>query len=181
MQNFEELVLRRQSTREFSDKEVELEKLERICKLASLSPSSCNSQPWKMHIIRPTYSKINELRKACQTVGLNPFLNNVTNFIVIEQTFGNMKSASGSFFGGNDLNSIDLGILAAHICLAAEEEGLGTCMIGAFRKNIMRKAMNYSRLKTVRLVVAVGYPVDEYKIREKNRHKPNEVIDVIDK
>ena len=180
MLNFEDLALHRQSTRSFSDKEVELEKLQKICEIARMSPSSCNSQPWKMHIVRPTYKKVADLRKACQVVGLNPFLDNVSNFIVVEQTFGNMKSKSGGFFSNNDMNSIDLGILAAHICLAAEEEGLGTCMIGAFRKKIVNKAMDFNLFRRIRLVVAIGYPTDNYEIREKTRKKANDIIDVID-
>lgn len=180
MITFKEMVLHRQSTRSFSDKEVELEKLKRVCEIACLSPSSCNSQPWKLHIVRPTYEKLADLRKACQPVKLNPFLNNVCNFIVIEQTFGNMKSKSGGFFSNNDMNSIDLGILAAHLCLAAEEEGLGTCMIAAFRKKIINKALGFSKLRRIRLVVAIGYPTENYEIRKKNRKDPNETISVID-
>lgn len=180
MITFKELVETRQSTRSFSDKEVELEKLQRICELASLSPSSCNSQPWKMHIVRPTYKKMEDLRKACQPVKLNPFLNNVSNFIVIEQTFGNMKSKSGGFFSNNDMNSIDLGILAAHLVLAAEEEGLGTCMIAAFRKKFINRALGISRMRRIRLVVALGYPTEDYPIRKKTRKSTNETIDIIE-
>lgn len=180
MLTFKELVLNRQSTRNFSDKEVEPEKLLQICETASLSPSSCNSQPWKMHIVRPTYQKIDELRKACQPVKLNPFLSNVRNFIVIEQTFGNMKSKSGGFFSNNDVNSIDLGILAAHLCLAAEEIGLGTCMIAAFRKKIINKALGFGPLRRVRLVVAVGYPSEDYEIRKKTRKSISETIGIIE-
>lgn len=180
MNSFKELVLNRQSTRSFSDKEVELDKLQRICNIASLSPSSCNSQPWRMHIVRPSYTKLDDLRKACQPVKLNPFLNNVNNFIVIEQTFGNMKSKSGGFFSNNDVNSIDLGILAAHLVLAAEEEGLGSCMIAAFRKKIINKALGFSRLRRVRLVIALGYPTDDYEIREKKRKNTSETVDFIE-
>ena len=38
MLSFRELALNRQSTRSFSDKEVEFEKIKRICEVASLSP-----------------------------------------------------------------------------------------------------------------------------------------------
>jgi len=91
-----------------------------------------------------------------------------------------MKSKSGGFFSNNDMNSIDLGILAAHLCLAAEEEGLGTCMIAAFRKKIINKALGFSKLRRIRLVVAIGYPTENYEIRKKIRKDPNETISVID-
>ena len=40
--NLEELFVKRQSTREFSDKEIADETLEKICRLAVLAPSAIN-------------------------------------------------------------------------------------------------------------------------------------------
>ena len=102
--DFETMALNRQSTRNFSDKEVELEKLEKICEVSLLAPSACNSQPWKLHIITKNYPKLDELRKSLQVVGLNKFLNNVDNYIVVEQVFGNMSATMGSKMSKNDLN-----------------------------------------------------------------------------
>ena len=171
--DFEQMALTRQSTRNFSDKEVEYEKLTKICEVAALSPSACNSQPWKLHIITKNYEKVDDLRKTLQIVGLNKFLNNVTNYIVVEQVYGNKSATLGSTFSKNDLNSIDLGILTSYICFQAMEEGLGTCIIGAFRKDKMQKAMNFKRNQVVRIVVAVGYPKENDPIRKKIR-KPLE-------
>ena len=53
------------------------------------------------------------------------------------------------------------------------QEGLGTCIIGAFRKDKMQKAMNFSRKQVVRIVVAVGYAKEGDPIRKKIR-KPLE-------
>lgn len=178
--SFPSLVLRRQSTRDFSTAEVELEKLQNICKVARLSPSSCNSQPWIMHIVRSSYPKFAELRKSCQLLGLNKFLDKVNNFIVIEQHNDSLSSAIITKFGDNDLNSIDLGILAAHICLAAEAEGLGTCMIGSFRQRTIQQALDFDKKRIVRLVIAVGYPAENYPIREKSRKKEEDVIKVVE-
>ena len=47
-QKFLELVNNRQSCRDFNDKPLERETLERIVELGRLAPSACNSQPWKM-------------------------------------------------------------------------------------------------------------------------------------
>lgn len=78
------------------------------------------------------------------------------------------------------MNSIDLGILAAHLVLAAEEEGLGTCMIAAFRKKFINRALGISRMRRIRLVVALGYPTENYPIRKKTRKDTNETIDIIE-
>ena len=45
---FENLIKTRQSCRDFNEKEVSAETLEKIAELAMLAPSACNSQPWKM-------------------------------------------------------------------------------------------------------------------------------------
>lgn len=171
--DFEQMALTRQSTRNFSEQEVEIEKLQKICEIAALAPSACNSQPWKLHIITKDYEKLDELRKTLQIVGLNKFLDKVNSYIVVEQVYGNKSATLGSTFSKNDLNSIDIGILTSYICFQAMQEGLGTCIIGAFRKDKMQKAMNFSRKQVVRIVVAVGYAKDGDPIRKKVR-KPLE-------
>ena len=177
---FKQLALERQSCRSFSSKEVDVEILKDICKTATLAPSACNSQPWILHIVNKDSSNLEKVRKACQVVGLNKFLNDVNNFIVIEQVAGNSSSKLGSTFGGNDLNSMDIGILASYVCFASQDYGLGTCMIGAFRKNIILDAMNFKKSQKVRMVIAVGYPTDNYPIRKKVRKDQEKTI-VIDK
>ena len=175
--NFEQMALTRQSTRKFdTTKEVEMEKLMKICDIARLAPSACNSQPWKLHILTKESKNVDAVRKACQVVGLNKFLNDVNSYIVIEQVFGNRSASLGSHFGKNDLNSIDIGILSSYICFAALEEGLGTCMLGAFRSNIMQKAMGFDKKQKVRLVIAVGYPLKDDPIRKKVRKELDKVV-----
>lgn len=177
--NFEQMALTRQSTRNYdASKEVEIEKLVRICELGMLAPSACNSQPWKLHILNKESSNLDALRKSCQVVGLNKFLNDVNSFIVIEQVFGNTSAKLGSTMGKNDLNSMDIGILASYLCFAAMEEGLGTCILGAFRKDVMQKAMGFSKSQIVRLVIAVGYPRENDPIRKKVRKTSEKVIEI---
>ena len=175
---FEEMALNRQSTRSFSDKEVKEEILVKICDIPRLSPSACNSQPWKLHIVKNDKEKVQAVTKACQVVGLNKFLNEVNNYIVIEQVFGNTSAKLGSTFGQNDLNSIDLGILTSYICFAAMQEGLGTCILGTFRKNVIQKAMGFNKKQIVRIVIAVGYPKDGYPIRKKVRKELKDVLEI---
>ena len=53
-------------------------------------------------------------------------------------------------------------------------------MIAAFRKKIINKALGFSRLRRVRLVIALGYPTDDYEIREKKRKNTSETVDFIE-
>ena len=71
LQELEELYLRRQSCRAFSEKPVDDGLIKEICRLALLSPSACNSQPWKL--IAVTGEKAKELAKGLQDLGMNKF------------------------------------------------------------------------------------------------------------
>lgn len=177
--DFEKMALTRQSTRKYDiTKEVELEKLIKICEVGMLAPSACNSQPWKLHIITKDTPNMADIRKSCQVVGLNKFLNDVNSYIVIEQVFGNASAKLGSTMGKNDLNSMDIGILASYLCFEALELGLGTCILGAFRKDVMQKAMGFDKKQVVRLVIAVGYPAQDDPIRKKVRKTSDKVIEI---
>ena len=58
------------------------------------------------------------------------------------------------------------------------QEGLGTCILGAFRKDVMQKAMNFDKKQVVRLVIAVGYPEADDPIRKKVRKTSDKVIEI---
>ena len=177
--DFEQMALTRQSTRNYdATKDVELEKLVRICEVGMLAPSACNSQPWKLHIVTKNSSNIEALRKSVQVVGLNRFVSDVNSFIVIEQVFGNASAHMGSKMGKNDLNSMDIGILASYLCLQAMDLGLATCIIGAFKKEVMQEVMNFNEDQVVRLVIAVGYPKEDDPIRKKVRKSKEQVIEI---
>ena len=70
---------------------------------------------------------------------------------------------------------MDVGIAAAHLCLAAEDMGLSTCIIGSFDEEMLRGAVSALEGRgPVRLVIAVGYAASDAR-REKSR-KPLETI-----
>ena len=143
-----------------------------------LAPSACNSQPWKLHIVTSKSEMIEDLRTTCQVMGLNKFLKDVNSFIVIEQVFGNQSATLGSKMGKNDLNSMDIGILTSYLCLEALELGLSTCILGAFKKEKMQCAMRFNEDQVVRLLIAVGYPMEDEKIRKKVRKDKEKVIEI---
>ena len=81
-------------------------------------------------------------------------------------------------FSKNDLNSIDIGILTSYITFQALELGLGTCILGAFRKDKIIQAMGFKKKQVIRIVVAVGYPTDDDIIRKKVRKSKDVVITI---
>jgi nitroreductase len=69
---------------------------------------------------------------------------------------------------------VDIGITAAHLCLAREDEGLGTCIIGWFNESKVRKLLNIPSGKRVLLDIVVGYSLQPD--RPKKRKEKDKVI-----
>jgi nitroreductase len=66
---------------------------------------------------------------------------------------------------------IDIGIATAHITLAAESEGLGSCFLGWFDEKVIKKLTGNPSSKRMLLVITIGYSVKEKKRRLGNRRK----------
>jgi len=58
----------------------------------------------------------------------------------------------------------DDGMCAQAILLGATEEGYGGCMLGAMDKALLRNTLSIPRRYRIRLVVALGRPVEEVKL-----------------
>ena len=65
LEEIEKLYLHRQSCRAFDkSREVPRELLEKVCNLALLAPSACNSQPWLLYCV--TAKKQRKRQRACR-------------------------------------------------------------------------------------------------------------------
>jgi nitroreductase len=71
---------------------------------------------------------------------------------------------------------IDIGITAEHFCLQATELGLGTCMIGWFEEEKIKKLLQMPADKSIGLVISVGYAVEGYPQRTKIRKSMEEIV-----
>jgi len=170
MKDFLSLASQRQSDRAFdADRPVEKEKLERMLEAGRLAPSACNSQPWHFIVVDDPELK-NKVADATsgKVVGFNHFTKQAPVHILIVEEKVNFTSAFGSFVKDKKFAHMDIGIAAAHICLAAEDEGLGTCIVGWFNESKVRKLLNIPSGKRVLLDIIVGYftQPDRPKIRK---------------
>ena len=172
--NFLELVEMRQSCRKYDTRPVEGEKLDRILAAARLSPSACNGQPYHLTVCRGEAA--GKVARACMGMGMNKFAADAPLLLVISEEGYVASAAFGARVKGNDYRSIDIGILAAHITLAAEAEGLGSCILGWFDDNAVRAVCGLSM--PVRLVVTLGYPLDNH--REKKRKDLAELVSEVE-
>ncbi len=178
MNQLEELYLRRQSCRSFNaEKPVSDELLAKICNLACLSPSACNAQPWKLAVV--TGEKTKEIAKSVQGLGMNKFASDVPAFIAIIEGKSNLTAKLGSRIKDNEFTQNDVGMMVAHLVLAAESAGLATCILGWRNEEKLREILGLKEKERVPLVVAVGYATDGYDIRPKKRKPTEETVTFI--
>ena len=170
--NFMEIAHNRQSVRGYDEARiVEREKLDAILEAARLAPSACNGQPYHFTVVKGDLAK--EVAKTTQGMGMNKFASQAPVLIVISEMPYVKSAAMGAKVKNNDYRSIDIGITTAYLTAEAAAQGLGTCILGWFDDDKIRKLCGIEY--PVRLVITVGYPKDE-TIRPKKRKELSELV-----
>lgn len=171
--DFLQLVGSRQSDRSYDrERPVEPEKLERILEAGRLAPSACNAQPWKFVVVTDSVLAA-KVGKAAAGLGMNKFAKDAPVHILIVEESANITSLLGGKLKGKHFPLIDIGIAAAHIALAAESEGLGSCILGWFDEKAMKRLVGIPDSKRLLLDIVVGYPA---KGKRKKLRKPEEKV-----
>lgn len=173
MEEFFELINKRQSCRKYSKKKVENEKIVKCIEAARVSPSACNSQPWNFIVVNNEQLSP-KVAECLQDAVMNKFTSECPAFIIVVEEKGNLTSRAGALMKQQDYRSIDIGIATEHICLAASAQDLGTCILGWFNEKKLKNLLKISKLKRIRLVVAIGYP-ESSDIRKKIRKNLDEI------
>ena len=168
-----ELITGRQSDRKYSEKPVEQDKLDRIIEAARMSPSANNAQPWKFIVVTDEgmLRKIAEAASA-KLLGMNSFVGQAPVQIIIVREKADLQTRAASAVKKRDYSLIDIGIAAENICLQAEAEGLGSCIIGWFDEQAIKKHLGIPSRKRVELIITIGYSLSSQ--REKRR-KPKDL------
>ena len=171
--NFTEIALARQSCRRYDpSKEIEITKLTAVLESARLAPSACNGQPYHITVCRGETAR--KVAEACKGPGMNKFALDAPILIVISEEAYVATAALGAKVKGNDYRSIDIGIVSAYITAEAAAQGLGSCILGWFNDAEIRGICGLE--KPVRLVITLGYPAEDDKLRPKKRKELSELI-----
>lgn len=156
----------RQSCRSYDEnRPVEEEKLQAVLEAVRLAPSACNGQPYHLTVCRGQTAKA--VAAATTGVGLNKFAKQAPILIVISEESYVKSAALGAKLKGNDYRSLDIGIAAAYLTAEAAAQGLGSCILGWFDDEKIRKLCDLKN--PVRLVITLGYATEGEKLREKKR------------
>ena len=153
--NIKEAILHRRSIRRFVNTPVSDEQMNALVDYARLYASGGNLQPIRFRCI--TEEKMRDqvfsvLRWAAYLPGFQIKPENRPMAYLILSCASSRKNCQ-----------FDLGAAATTFMLAAEDEGLGTCCLGAFDHKAIAEVLNLPDDVEPLLVIAVGYPAQESK------------------
>lgn len=147
---FSDVIKYQTSVRDYSDKEVEEEKITFLLECGHLAPSYMNMQSCRLIVIKN--KEIIDL--IAKTSLLNRWIKTAPILILACAD----PTISGSH-KDKEYSTIDASIALEHIILAATDQGLGTCWIGEFDEEKVKKLLEIP--KRIRLIAftPLGYPV----------------------
>ncbi|MFB0563540.1 MAG: nitroreductase family protein [Candidatus Lokiarchaeia archaeon] len=133
----------RRTIREFTEGVPSEEQILTMLESARLAPSSINRQPWTFGVVRDK-EKIKNIAKVSQ-----PYVENAPVIIV----------GVADYVKSPEWYPVDLGIALEHMVLTAQAQGLGTCWVGTFEEEEVKKILKIpSKDLTIVAMLLVGYP-----------------------
>ena len=151
-----EAILDRRSIREFQDKPIEKEKLERVLEAGRQAPSAGNGQPWRIVVVTDAGTR----KKLIAAANGQAFVGQAPAVLV-----GCAAKTDKEMSCGQRAYPIDVAICMTTMSLAAMGEGLGTCWIGAFKEDEVKKVLGIPQEVRVVELMPIGYPTSQPDVR----------------
>jgi nitroreductase len=148
----------RVSTRDYLPREISEDKIKSIIEAAHLAPSAGNLQPWEFYVVMDN-EKIEQLSQATYD---QAWIKSSPVVIVISS----LAHLSGDKYGerGSNLYAIqDTAAAIENLLLASEAHDLGSCWVGAFEEEEVKKILDMKEKSWPAALVTIGYPTDQQK------------------
>lgn len=161
-----ELIKLRKSVRSYKDDQIPRDVLERVIDAGRLAPSASNAQEWRFLVVFDEQKR----KELASFTNKHDFIAEAPAIIVCcaetDQRF--MRCGISAF-------TVDVSIAIDHITLAAAAEGLGTCWIGGFDADAVKKACDIPNDIVVVELLSIGYPTDP-GVKPKNRLAMSDIV-----
>ncbi len=167
MTDFLQLCRLRQSVRRYSSKAIPEDVFNYIMECVRMAPSACNKQPWHFRLC--TSAEDLEKLRTCYN---RPW------FETVKYCFIACRVKTEEWvrkYDGKPHGDIDVTIAVEHLCLAAAEQGLGTCWVCAFDAAECKKLFNIPEHLEPVALIPIGYPEGELEMPEKVRKAVEEI------
>jgi nitroreductase len=139
--------------------------VERAVTLAQKSPSVCNRQAWKVHVITAE----DEKRKVLDLQnGSRGFGDQANKVLIVTVELGNFLTV-----GERNQGWVDGGMFAMSLVYALHSLGLGTCCLNWAvrheRDRQLKHEVDISNSESIIMMIAVGHLPDEFPVAQATR------------
>ena len=165
--DFETVVKRRRMCREFLERDVPQEKIDRILELASRYPSAGHTEPQEFIVVRNRRMKEDLAHAALDQM----FVAQAPVVIVVVSDVRRSARRYGER-GVRFFSIIDGAFVAMLILLAVVEEGLGACFVGSFYDEEVQEVLSLPQEVRPIGIIPIGYCAEgPRKFRRRSREQ----------
>ncbi len=149
-----EVILSRRSIRRFQQKQIPIESLKKFVNSARLAPSAANLQPLEYLIV----NKKELCRKIFETLSWAAYIK--PKWTPKENERPTAYIIPIVIYPDNKWYARDVSFASENIVLAAEEEGIGSCIICKIDKDRLHEVLKVSKDVIIDSVIALGYKAE---------------------
>ena len=147
---FKEVVKNRFSCKKYSGRKVEPEKLTAILEAGKLAPTAKNLQEQHVYVVQSE-------EMLAKIDGVTPCRYGAPTVLVVAFDKNNVFTYPG---GKRDSGVEDATIVATHMILAAEDEGVNSCWINFFDPEKMEEALGLPENEEILMLMDLGYAAE---------------------
>lgn len=130
---FLELAKSRYSVRSFSSRQIEKEKLDKILLAGNVAPTAKNNQPQKIYVLQ-SKEALQKINDVCGCIF------GASTVMLIAANKDEMWK--NPFYYTYNTADVDASIVCTHMMLQAWELGIGSCWVGLFDEQKVKRQMN---------------------------------------
>ncbi|ODS38968.1 MAG: hypothetical protein A7316_06645 [Candidatus Altiarchaeales archaeon WOR_SM1_86-2] len=151
-----EAIKKRRSIREYTEEQISNETMEQILDAGISAPSAGNLQSWEFILIRDQKKK----EMISEAAYNQTFLSRASVLIVV---CGNQERSAYRYGSrGKELYCIqDTSAAIQNMLLASASLGIGTCWVGAFNENAVRKILKIPAGVRPVAIISLGYGAEK--------------------
>ena len=147
--SFLKLAKARFSVRSYQPRPIEDKKMERIIEAGRVAPTACNLQPQRIFVVKSEENR-RKLALICR------FTFDAPTVLVV--CYDKDICWKNKRMNGHPSGETDAAIVATHMMLAAAEEGIGSCWVGVFNSDEVKKTLDLPENLVVTALMPMGYP-----------------------
>ncbi len=150
-----DVILSRRTIRRFQQKPIQIDLLRKFVNAARVAPSAANLQPLEYFVV----TEKDLCSKIFGTLGWAGYIKPRWN-----PSMGERPTAYIIILVHEDINKDykrDVGLSAENIMLTAEEESIGSCILGSVDREKVREILNIPSSLLIDSVISLGYKAEK--------------------